>query len=320
MFRPKRPIVPCEDDEDDEDEQDDEGSPSPATYPSALIEVPSTSKNTRPPKKARAKAFPPLKSTFLDRLYALPTELRLLIYRHLLVRPCKFDLSRFPTCDGEPFNTNGALAFRASGLYLRCVECRPHTFTSDRWEGMSTSDSPARSTWALPKKNPFFCNECYADKMVELGIDRVPDLKGVKCLCARRDLGILMVNRRLYEEAAPVFWKENVFAFGNERLLSNFLEEIPEERRSMIRAISLVAPSNEFMDLGGMPPCWPLLRLCDSLRELELDSRLLDDLPSMLGLSIITVRSAQFVEKVGLEEYTQSNRQIWPWVANRNYL
>ncbi|KAL4966114.1 uncharacterized protein BDV14DRAFT_171636 [Aspergillus stella-maris] len=245
-------------------------TPFSRDLPERLAWSPKHKQKHKAAQKARAKAFPPLKSPFLDRLYALPTELRLLIHRHLLVRPGKFDLHHLPTCDGEPFIADGALAFRASGLYLRCAACRPYSFKM--WEWKSTSDSPAQSFWAPPKKNPFFCDECYADKMVELGMDRVPDLKGVKCLCARRDLGILMVNRRLYEEAAPVFWKENVFAFENGRLLSDFLEEIPEERRSMIRAISLVAPSDEFMDLEELPPCWPLLRLCDSLRELELDS------------------------------------------------
>ncbi|KAL4946443.1 hypothetical protein BDV06DRAFT_234043 [Aspergillus oleicola] len=266
-------------------------------------------------QKPRIKASPTLKSPFLDRVFSLPAELRLQIYRHILIRPCKFNLSHLPTCDGHPFITDGALAFRASGLYLRCVECRPLTFKS--WQAESTCDSPAWSQWAPPKKNPFFCDECYADKMVELGMERVPDLRGVMCLCARRDLGALLVSWRIYDEAAPVFWKENTFAFESGRLLEDFLEEIAEEKRSMIRAISLVAPSNMFMDLEELPPVWPLLRLCEGLREIELDSRFLDDLPSVLGLSTISVRSVRFVEKVTLEEYSQPNRWIRPWVANR---
>ncbi|KAL4921355.1 hypothetical protein BDW62DRAFT_174495 [Aspergillus aurantiobrunneus] len=271
-------------------------------------------------QQARLKQAVVLESPFLDRLFALPQEIRLHIYRHLLVRPCKFNLRHLDSCDGHPFINPSADTFRNTNIVLRCVECRPDPWKHYHMDMESSSDSPARSRWARPKTNPFICDDCYADKQIEFGLERSPDLKGVKCLCARhKDLGILLANRAIYEEASRIFWKENTFAFENGRLLSDFLQEIGNEKRASIRSIAFFSPRSEFMDVDEVSACWPLLRQCPGLRELEVDARFLDDLPCVLGLSTITVRNVRFAQKVSLSEYAHpdSRRWIWPWAANR---
>ncbi|KAL4882712.1 hypothetical protein BJY04DRAFT_38839 [Aspergillus karnatakaensis] len=278
-------------------------------------------------QKARSKhnapATPPSSlqqpSPFFDSFFALPTEIRLEIYRHLLVRPCKFDLAHRDGCDGEALvNPWSRLLKGTDNTRIMCAEC--NNFEWKRYDIDRIFDCPTRSQWALPKKNPYICEHCYADKQIEFGMEKVPDLRRVDCLCARREnLSVLLINRRVYEEAAPIFWKENTFAFESGRLLFDFLEAVGAEKREMIRSIACYSPDEDPIDMEEMPQCWPLLRQCTALRELELDASFLSDLPSVLEMASVRVPSARFVENGSWNAYYDSREQlaIWPWVACR---
>ncbi|OJI98809.1 hypothetical protein ASPVEDRAFT_38310 [Aspergillus versicolor CBS 583.65] len=263
------------------------------------------------------------KSSFLDHLFALPGELRLEIHRQILVRPCKYNLRHKDTCDGHAFITSHSYTFRNTQTVLRCANCRPEPWGHCHMH--RTSDSPARSQWARPKTNPYFCDDCYPDMQLWFGHERSPVLTGVNCLCARHDgLGWLLANRRIYEEASPLFWKENTFAFERGRVLSEFLEEIPSEKRAMIRSISFRAPVTTFMEIEELGPCWALLQRCTGLRELELDSKFLNWLDSVRPLNGLCIPgvSVRFVQIGPVDNYDVHYRKqvqlrcIWPLASN----
>lgn len=157
---------------------------------------------------------------------------------------------------------------------------------------------------------------------LRFGHERSPVLKGVNCLCARHDgLGWLLANRRIYDEAAPIFWKENTFAFESGRVLSDFLEEVPSEKRAMIRSISFRAPVDSFMDVGELEPCWELLKgCCTGLRELELDSKFLNYFESVLPLNRLLIPGVKvrFVQIGPTRIYKKQIqiRRIWPLASN----
>lgn len=113
-------------------------------------------------------------------------------------------------------------------------------------------------------------------------------MRSLPCLCTRHDnLSILLVSRRLWNDAAPIFWTENWFAFEHPCLLTGFLTVIRPQVRSWLRRISFLPlhvhkhdePPYNFP--GWRDPlwdgwddiriCWSLLRQCDGLIELELD-------------------------------------------------
>ncbi|KAL5341111.1 hypothetical protein BJX70DRAFT_396166 [Aspergillus crustosus] len=278
-------------------------------------------------QKARLKHNPPatappppkLSSPFFDRFFALPTEIRLDIYRHLLVRPCKFDLSHRPDCDGCPVVNSWSNVIKGTESYMRCAECAIENWA--RYDLDLTSDTPIRSQWALPKKNHLLCDACYADKQIEFGMEKCPNLAKVECLCARHEnIGVLLINRRVYEEASPIFWKENTFSFEDGRLLFDFLEAVGSEKREMIRSIAFYSPDEDPIDMEEVPQCWPLLRQCSGLRDLELDATFLADLPSVLELSSLRACRVRFVTNGTYEAYWQKleSRPIWPWVACRD--
>ncbi|KAL4862141.1 hypothetical protein BDV12DRAFT_49423 [Aspergillus spectabilis] len=261
---------------------------------------------------------PEPQSPFFNRFFALPTEIRLEIYRHLLIRPCKFDLSHLPGCNGYAVVDYWSHVIKGTETYIRCAECSTENWA--RYDIDLTSDSPIRSQWARPKKNPLLCDVCYADKQIEFGMDKCPDLSRTECLCARHEnLGVLLINRRVYEEASPIFWTENTFVFENGRLLFDFLEAIGSEKREMIRSIAFYSPNEDPIDMEEVPQCWPLLRQCSGLRHLELDATFLSDLPSVLELSSVRARRVRFVTNGTYDAYGQAllARSICPWVACR---
>lgn len=160
---------------------------------------------------------------------------------------------------------------------------------------------------------------------LRFGHERSPVLTSVNCLCARHDgLGWLLANRRIYEEAAPLFWMENTFAFERGRVLSEFLEEIPSEKRAMIRSISFRAPVASFMEIEELGPCWTLLQGCTGLRELELDSRFLNWLDSVRPLNGLCIPgvSVRFFQNRPVDNYDLRYRKqiqlrcIWPMASN----
>ncbi|OQE31080.1 hypothetical protein PENFLA_c002G02090 [Penicillium flavigenum] len=86
-------------------------------------------------------------------------------------------------------------------------------------------------------------------------------MRSLPCLCGRRDnLAILLASKGLWNDAAPIFWTENWFAFEDPSLLTGFLTAIRPQWRDPIW--------NGWDDIKS---CWNLLRLCEGLTELELD-------------------------------------------------
>ncbi|KAL4879065.1 hypothetical protein BJY04DRAFT_194179 [Aspergillus karnatakaensis] len=275
----------------------------------------------------------PLDSPFLRLFFALPVEIRLQIYRHILVRPNKFNLKHKFGCHV------GIIGIHRPGIFERlylsrtfcCAECDTRLWYSrdqDPCQELNIGpDSGARSYWARPKKNPYLCDRCYPEMQYRLGLEKWPSLEGLECLCVRREeLAVLAVNRRIYEEAWPVFWAENTFAFENARLLADFLENVPDEKRERIRSISLLAPRGNrhilFEDEEELAVCWPLLRKCTGLRHLEIDSDLLGDLDCVLELSAVKVGEVVFMVKAkerGFDSYDQGYRErmMTPWLAYR---
>ncbi|CAG8908982.1 unnamed protein product [Penicillium egyptiacum] len=113
-------------------------------------------------------------------------------------------------------------------------------------------------------------------------------MRSLPCLCGRRDnLAILLASKRFWNDAAPVFWTENWFAFEEPSLLTGFLTAIRPQVRSWLRRISFM-PIHAYRHhehpctfpqwrdpiwngWDNIKSCWNLLRLCEGLTELELD-------------------------------------------------
>ncbi|KAL2802864.1 hypothetical protein BJX63DRAFT_413672 [Aspergillus granulosus] len=266
-------------------------------------------------------------SPFLTRFFNLPAEIRLQIYRILLVRPCKFDLTHKFGCNVGIAGMYRPTTFDQlySSHTFCCAECAPQRW---RWQGLGqtiTADTPARSAWARSKRNPYLCDRCYPEMLYRLGLKRWPSMELLECLCTRREsLGVLLMSRRIYDEAWPIFWAENMFAFENGRLLADFLDEIGGEKRARIRSIALLSPKEIglYLEEEELPECWPLLRQCSGLRELELDSSLLDNFEFVQELRTVSVTKVRFTEKskeMGFDSYDQGRRErkMTPWLAYR---
>ncbi|KAL3458587.1 hypothetical protein BJX64DRAFT_266463 [Aspergillus heterothallicus] len=292
-------------------------SPSPPPPPFSTLPPP-------PPQD-------PLSSPFLTRFFNLPTEIRLAIYRILLVRPCKFNLTHKFGCNVD------IIGMHRPGIFDRlwssptfcCADCDARKY---RWPGLGdtiTPDTPARSVWARRKRNPYLCDRCYPEMLYRLGqAEKWPSLATLKCLCTRREnLSVLLMNRRIYDEAWPVFWAENTFACESGRLLVDFLQEIGDEKRERIRSLALLSPNQEGLDLDEdelvAEDCWALLRRCTGLRELELDAALLEKMEFVLALRTVPVLDVvRFMEKskdLGFDSYDQGyrERKMTPWLAYR---
>lgn len=94
------------------------------------------------------------------------------------------------------------------------------------------------------------------------------------CRCAVRDgLGLLLVNRQIHNEAAPIFWANNTHCFGD---IYHFLRDVGENMRpasrALIRHLSIVTfdrakstTADRRLDL------WSTLSQCRDLETLEVD-------------------------------------------------
>ncbi|KGO69554.1 hypothetical protein PITC_000520 [Penicillium italicum] len=165
----------------------------------------------------------------------------------------------------------------------QCANCRNYDWKQPQ---VLILQSPARSQWAQQHKNVYLCDNCYWD--LNGGVEGIPCMRSLPCLCGRRDnLAILLASKRFWNDAAPVFWTENWFAFEHPCLLTGFLTAIRPQVRSWLRRISFMPIHAYYHDEEpskfpqGRDPiwngwddiksCWNLLRLCEGLTELELD-------------------------------------------------
>ncbi|CAI7662310.1 unnamed protein product [Penicillium glandicola] len=151
-----------------------------------------------------------------------------------------------PGPDPNPWNRDGP----------QCANCHTYAWKQPQ---VPIFQSPARSKWAKPHTNAYLCDNCYWD--LNGSADGIPCMRSLPCLCGRREnLAILLVSKRFWNDAAPVFWTENWFAFEHPCLLTGFLTAIRPQWRDPIL--------NGWDDIMS---CWSLLRLCEGLTELELD-------------------------------------------------
>ncbi|KAJ5788404.1 hypothetical protein N7457_003394 [Penicillium paradoxum] len=165
----------------------------------------------------------------------------------------------------------------------QCANCHPSMWKKPQ---VTIYTSPARSQWARPHSNAYLCDNCYWD--LNGAADGTPCMRYLRCLCARRkNLAILMTSKRFWNDAAPIFWTENWFAFELPCLLIGFLTALRPQVRSWLRRISfLPLPAYDRLEYFDIFPqrrdpvwngwdsiarCWSLLQQCEGLVELELD-------------------------------------------------
>ena len=146
---------------------------------------------------------------------------------------------------------------------------------------------PWRSTWAPEQSNPYLCTVCYEERREKTdqrlnwkrnrkwerrhGKEKASPwstststssvsqsgyltspflwaLRTMPCLCARRDLSVLLVCRRWSEEAGRLFWGGTRFAFGRTRECAAFLRALSPRSRSLIRSVSLMGTADPSRD------------------------------------------------------------------------
>ncbi|CAG8248112.1 unnamed protein product [Penicillium salamii] len=216
----------------------------------------------------------PKDTSFIDRFFALPLEIRDNIYRQLLVQPNKFDMFHTRPCIPASTSSSG------------CTEC--------------SNPRSTRSKYARPKLDPALCDACYWDFHGQnMQSIEPPPLGSLMCLCTRREnLDLLLVSRQLHDEASYIFWTENVFAFENHGTLIGFISVVREHIRGLIWYISFMpdeVSEFEWMDFGLV---WGHLRMCTGLIILEIDVMLLESLENVMGLGSMSVkRRVDFVKR-----------------------
>lgn len=138
---------------------------------------------------------------------------------------------------------------------------------------------------------------------------------------------VLLVNRRIYEEAARVLWTENMFAFERPGLLGDFLESMAPGTRGLIRRISVANDSETDTNPDTVGDSIHLprgkavlraiywLRRCQGLTELELDDCFLSRLSWVLRVKNVTPKKRiRFVHNEEVSRGTFLNeyyRPVW---------
>ena len=215
-------------------------------------------------------------------------------------------------CDGKGISGSrpGPTLVSEGAGYSMCACCNDSDWKRTQQLDTCIFKSPARSQWGV-QGNEYLCDLCYWD--IVGNYEGKPCMKSLHCLCTRHDqLQILLVSRRFYDEAAPIFWGENIFAFEYPCLLEGFLSTIRPRVRSWIRRISFLPlhdhvfydnpdpladlslyyldhtdAKENWQGWDRMKQCWQLLRLCDGLIELELDVLFLKRLDESLLLRMV---------------------------------
>ncbi len=243
-----------------------------------------------------------------ERLQSLPSELRDYIFALLLVQPVKWEMThrlrcslRFTNIDPRPRMT--------VDLTNDCVRCYHWLYPrglDTLWEHRTPGwQNPWRSQWAPPVRNPWVCSECWDENFRPRPF---PSTARLRCLCARREnLQVLLVCRAWYEEAAHVFWCQNMFAFEDCKSFTDFVDCISPRWRKAITRVSVMAyrPTSADGDMKAreiiagcekrkkLNPIWQRLRRLPSLAYLELDARFLTSTTTvqpMLRMGLQSVR------------------------------
>ncbi|KAG6354020.1 hypothetical protein INS49_004991 [Diaporthe citri] len=135
-----------------------------------------------------------------------------------------------------------------------------------------TTDPPR-----LDRQHKYSCDWCTWDpdqpqnRMVDQTGQNLP---GCRCW-ARRGLALLLANRKIHEEAAPIFWAENHFSFqGVDSFIRLVGGSLRPQYRQMIPHVTIYLDPGLItwrMDMD-LPPVrfWDVLFECKGLRELEI--------------------------------------------------
>ncbi|KLU90941.1 hypothetical protein MAPG_09466 [Magnaporthiopsis poae ATCC 64411] len=94
------------------------------------------------------------------------------------------------------------------------------------------------------------------------------------CRCvARTGLGLLLACRQAHDEAAPIFWGENVHCFADmPQLIGDVGERMRPESRALLRHVSVaIFDDNRSRFARHRLDVWPVLSRCRALETLELD-------------------------------------------------
>lgn len=277
--------------------------------------------------------------SFADRFFALPGEIRNIVYRMLLVQPCKFEMGHRSGCvkiTSEPQSEWQKLpgprfVTQTYGPTLgNCARCFDWGSQFRSQQDPNIFVSPARSAWAPPLTNSWLCDNCHRDVARP---HTQPSMRSLPCLCTRREnLAVLVANRSIYSEASAVFWTENCFAFETAELLKGFLTNISSDTMSRVKHISFrpcdpnpkerleIPDRKPFREICG------LLRRCTGLARLEFDVAFLSGLRNVLSLRSLNVsQRVVFVRDAREEEmqssfwrYTNTNCEgfaIWPYLV-----
>lgn len=97
------------------------------------------------------------------------------------------------------------------------------------------------------------------------------------CFCTRRQgLGLLLANRQVHDEAAPIFWGRNVHCFRNCYQLAHNIKQLRKRCREYLRHVQITEPNYPF-DHGytyTAGEVWDHIFLCKNLRILEIEPNL----------------------------------------------
>lgn len=268
---------------------------------------------------------------------ALPQEIRDRIFALLIVRTVKWDVEHNNECLVRRVGSSDTPQKPYSVLCPACNSPHPQRwrlYEGDPWV------SPWRSQWAPQPTNPYLCSDCFDDKFrpeLRAGLAPLP------CLCARRqNLQVMLVCHSWYEQAARIFYTENVFAFESGCSFVQFVDHLNPRWRRIVSKASIMAkaegtysqmehgassgvtvrgPDVEFERRRDLSPLRSRMRQLTSLSSLELDSLYLArawTAQTLLRLGPLHIRHVRFVTRLSDAAVSQSrSATVWPVFAGR---
>ena len=260
--------------------------PSPTSVPHGVARAHLKHKDDLIPK---AQEHP----TLADRFHALPPELRDRIFALLFLQPVKWNLQHNPTRPLSNPQSSRCSSIRPR-IPFREYDCWVNRSGRGCWYRNNKPTAwlnPWRSKYAPPVRNEFLCSDCWDRRHRPRPFPKTHDLV---CLCARRrELDVLLVCRRWYEEGGWVFYSRNVFGFEDGYVCLLFLESLAPRWRAFVTGVSLMAITYDITGEGSSPrftiserkrqiQIWSLLRSLPRLRYLELHEYYLTNLASTL--------------------------------------
>lgn len=261
-----------------------------------------------------------------DHFYALPAELRAHIFSFLLVQPVKWNLDHDDSCslfrtpiqDIRPQCRHYTVESSVQSTSLR--QWRIHTSGRGPFDVDHSDMDPWRSKYAPEVANCFMGSDDWDDewRAKVIGFPFPKLNKDMPCLCARRrNLDVLLVCRKWYEEASRVLWGSNAFAFDTCEIFADFAATCTA--RDKVTRVSILRMEPHHPRPSWEPFEWPdwayhknrqalivAIRNLPSLTHLELDSCLLRDVrdvQALLRLGMTHMRSVRFI----YHEYKQDS-------------